>query len=54
MITKFYKNSVSFRDLLEQPMNFLHTLYYLAVKESRTDAGRAGQQNEEIAEAMGE
>jgi hypothetical protein len=53
MLTKYYRNRLSFADALEQPMGFLHYLYYSAVQESQTDAGKAEQQRLATAEAMG-
>jgi hypothetical protein len=34
-------------------MGFLHYLYYSAVQEAKTDAGKAEQQNNAVADAMG-
>ena len=47
MLTKYYRNRLSFVEALEQPMGFLHNLYYSAVKEAKSDAKKAEQQQEQ-------
>ena len=53
MISTYYKDGVDILDLIKQPMSFLHTLYYLAIKEFKTDAGKAKQANNKAAREMG-
>ena len=38
--------------LLAAPMGFLHYLYYTAVQEAKTDAGKAEKQREALEDAM--
>jgi hypothetical protein len=52
MLTKYYRNRLSFVEALRQPMGFLHYLYYSAVQEAKTDAGKAEQQNNTIIDAI--
>lgn len=52
MLTKYYRNRLSFVEALSQPMGFLHQLYYRAVQESKTDAGKANQRSQATADAL--
>jgi hypothetical protein len=40
-------------EALDQPMGLMHYLYYSAVQESKTDAGKAEQQGQAMADVMG-
>lgn len=40
-------------EALDQSMGFLHYLYYSAVQESKTAAGKAEQEKNAMADAMG-
>jgi len=53
MITKYYKGRISFIEALEQPMGFLHYLYYSAIQEAKTDVGKANAQAQADEEALG-
>lgn len=54
MISKYYKNRISMDTLLSAPMGFVHYLYYTAVQESKTDAGKAEQQAQALEDAFDE
>lgn len=54
MISKYYRNRISMDTLLTAPMGFVHYLYYTAVQESKTDAGKAEQQNQALEDAFDE
>lgn len=53
MLTKFYKGRMGIIEALEQPIGLIHTLYYIAVKESATDEGKNRLQSEAAEEALG-
>ena len=42
MIVRYYKDGVSFRDLTSETIGFMHTLYYLAVTESKAAVHTSG------------
>nr|DAE82626.1 MAG TPA: hypothetical protein [Caudoviricetes sp.] len=52
MVSKYYRNRISMDTLLTAPLGFLHYLYFTAVQESQSDAGKAQQQRYALEDAL--
>lgn len=52
-LTRFYKGRLNLVEAMEQPIGFLHTLYYMAAKLSATDEGKKQIQAEAMNDMMG-
>ena len=48
MLCRYYKVNLDFEAALNMPYGFLHYLYYNAVQEAKTEAGRQAQHKREM------
>lgn len=53
MITRYYKGRLTMVEALQQPISFIHYLYYSAVEESKTDEGKKMLKAEATREVLG-